>query len=383
MRYFLSEDAVLKWIEIPSVYHIKTDELYELDDESFEFLKNCSSETGGEAGENVFLDYCLNEGILTQESISYERPVPIKSPEPSLRYLELQITDKCNLKCRHCYIDRTGFSELPVRTVRDVLREFEEMQGLRVLITGGEPLTHGEFDELNRMLPEFRLRKVLFTNGLLLNKKTLKELKVDEIQISIDGLEEGHDSLRGKGAFRSTITAIRKAIDAGFEVSVATMIHPRNLGDFDEMGRVFKDMGIKDWTVDAPCIAGRLTDNAGLQISPDLAGKYLRHGYGSGLHAGSRDFACGLHLVAVMADGRISKCTFYADSPVGSIEDGLRECWGKIRPVRLDELACDCRHIESCRGGCRYRAQLLGSPLGKDLYRCGLYDILEQESGKT
>jgi radical SAM protein with 4Fe4S-binding SPASM domain len=77
-----------------------------------------------------------------------------------------------------------------------------------------------------------------------------------------------------------------------------------------------------------------------------------------------------------MADGRVSKCTFYSQSPIGRIEDGLRECWQKIKPIKLDKLKCDCKHIESCRGGCRYRARLLGDPFGKDLYKCNFYDII-------
>ena len=379
MRYFLAGDAFLKWLKTPSVYHVKRDELYELDNDSFEFLKSCASEGGCEGGDSNCIDYCLKEGILTKDKVASRQPVLIKSPEPSLRYLELQITNKCNLKCRHCYIYKEIFSELSVNRVRRTLEEFEEMQGLRVLITGGEPLMHGNIEEINEMLPEFLVRKVLFTNGLLLNKRILKKLNVDEIQVSIDGLEYAHDSLRGKGAFRSAIGAVKKALDSGFEVSVATMVHPVNLDDFDGMERLFKEMGIKDWTVDIPCITGRLEKHTELQITPEQGGKFLRYGYGAGLHSGAPGFACGLHLAAVIADGRVSKCTFYADNFAGRIENGLRECWKRIKPIRLDELACDCRYIESCRGGCRYRALLLGNALGKDLYRCALYDILNRE----
>lgn len=394
MKYFLAGDAVLKWIEVPSVYQIAKDELYELDDDSFEFLKNCASDNGCN-GCNVedseFIDYCLKEGILTTDKVSLKRPSLIKSPEPSLRYLELQITNKCNLKCRHCYINppsppftkdgMEGFScenskELSINQIRDILKEFEEMQGLRVLITGGEPLVHSRFKEINELLPEFFIRKVLFTNGLLLSKEMLKKLNVAEIQVSIDGLEGAHDSLRGKGTFRSAIDAVKRAIDSGFEVSVSTMVHAKNLEDFDEMERLFKDMGIKDWIVDVPCITGRLEENVEFQISPEQSGKYLRYGHGDGLHAGKSGFACGLHLMAVIADGRVSKCTFYSDSPVGRIEDGLRECWQRIKPTRLDELKCDCNYIESCRGGCRYRALLLGDPLGKDLYKCNFFAMV-------
>ncbi|MFZ3138580.1 MAG: radical SAM protein [Thermodesulfovibrionales bacterium] len=376
MKYFLSRECVLKWLETPSVYHIKKDELYELDEDSFKFLRECSSGPGCSSQDAEFIDYCLNEGILFKDRIILRRPALIKSPEPSLRYLELQITDKCNLKCKHCYIYDKGGSELSPRQIKDILKEFEEMQGLRVLITGGEPFMHRGFEEINAMLQEFFIRKVLFTNGLLLNKKILKGLNVDEMQISIDGLEEAHDSLRGKGTFKSALDAVKRAIDSGFEVSISTMVHPGNLNDFDEMESLFKEMGIKDWTVDVPCITGRLEEHGEFQISPEVGGKYLRYGHGKGLHSGDSGFACGLHLMAVTADGRVSKCTFYSKEPVGIIADGLQLCWQKIKPLRLAELQCDCDHIESCRGGCRYRATLLGDPCGKDFYKCKMYDIL-------
>jgi radical SAM protein with 4Fe4S-binding SPASM domain len=83
--------------------------------------------------------------------------------------------------------------------------------------------------------------------------------------------------------------------------------------------------------------------------------------------------------MAVMASGAVSKCTFYSDNPVGKIDDGLRQCWQKIKPVRLDELRCDCEYIESCRGGCRYRAMLLGDACGKDLYKCNLYGMISKK----
>ena len=429
MKYFLTRDTVIKWLETPSIYHIEKDDLYELDNESFEFLQNCASENGcnveSASDRSEFIDYCLKEGILTKGKVSVKRPPLIKSPDPSLRYLELQITNKCNLKCKHCYIgDRNIFTlpqplpsregkirenpikkegiimgkeiinksplpsrervrvrgikkdELLVNQIRAILKEFEEMQGLRVLISGGEPLMHSKFKEINKMLPEFFLRKVLFTNGLLLNKRILKKLNVDEIQVSIDGLEDAHDSLRGKGTFKLAIEAVKNAIDSGFEVSISTMVHPKNLEDFEEMEKLFKDIGIKDWTVDVPCVTGRLKENDQFSISPELGGKYLGYGFGEGLHSGASGFGCGLHLMAVMADGRVSKCTFYSDSPVGRIKDGLRECWQRIKPIRLDELKCDCSYIESCRGGCRYRATLLGDPCGKDFYKCKMYDIL-------
>jgi radical SAM protein with 4Fe4S-binding SPASM domain len=377
MNYYLSRRAVLKWLETPSVYHIAKDELYELDDESFRFLKKCAANEGCAATSSAFVDYCMEEGLLTAERASARRRPPlIRAPEPSLRYLELQITNACNLQCKHCYINNDAREELSPGRIRDVLVEFEEMQGLRVLLTGGEPLLHTRFDEINEMLPDFFLRKVLFTNGVLLRKDLLKALKVDEIQISIDGLEKAHDAVRGSGAFNNSLRAMRQALDAGFDVSVSTMVHRENLTDFDSMERLFKELGIKDWTVDVPCVTGRLREHAEFFVTPEEGGKYLGYGFGGGLHSSGQGFGCGLHLMAVMAGGKIAKCTFYEDRSVGVVEQGLMNAWRKLEPVRLKDLACACEYVEVCRGGCRYRAELSGGKGGKDLYRCILYGIL-------
>lgn len=395
MRYYLSPHVCLKWLETPSVYHLKTDELYELDESSFDFLRACSAADGCSPAEKEFTDYCISEGILIADRISIQRPPLIKAPEPSLRYLELQITDRCNLRCKHCYIGPSpspshkevmdkgpvtdAFHELSPEQIRDILREFEELQGLRVMITGGEPLLHSDFEAINQMLPDFLVRKALFSNGLLLNRRLLRSLHVDEIQISIDGLEKAHDTLRGTGTFARSMDSIRLCLEMGYEVSIATMVHADNLTDFDHMDTLFRDMGIRDWTVDVPCISGRLAENKKLHVSPETGGRYLTYGFGEGLHSGGEGFGCGLHLMSVMADGKMTKCTFYSDKSVGTVQDGLRGNWRRIPPVRLSDLTCDCDYLAACRGGCRYRAETLGNVRGKDLYRCALYDIMKAE----
>ncbi len=375
MAYYLSRRAALKWLETPSVYHLAKDELYELDSESFRFMKNCMAGEGCESKNSAFIDYCLGEGLLTAEKVSLARPRVLQAPIPSLRYLELQITDACNLRCRHCYIGDSAGHQLSSERVLRVLREFQEMQGLRVLISGGEPLLHSEFDAINEMLPDLFLRKVLFTNGLLLGRERLRSLKVDEIQVSIDGLESAHDAIRGAGMFQRSMSAVRQALEAGFDVSVSTMVHRYNLGDFDVLEQLFKNMGIKDWAVDVPCRSGRLNDHAEILVGPGEGGRLLGYGFGAGLHSSGQGFGCGLHLMAALADGTLAKCTFYGDRPLGTIDQGLRAAWQKMEPILLRDLSCDCEYREVCRGGCRYRAELAEGKGGKDLYRCMLYGI--------
>ena len=378
MAFHLSRQTALKWLETPSVYQLARDEVYELDEESFRFLASCASDDGCDSRDSAFIDYCLEEGLLTRERVPVRRPLLKPSPDPSLRYLELQLTNRCNLRCRHCYLGDGDSSELSLSQIRAVLKEFEEMQGLRVLLTGGEPLLHSRFDEINEMLPDLFLRKVLFTNGVLLRKDLLNRLKVHEIQVSIDGMRTGHDSLRGAGSWETAIDAVRRALDAGFDVSVATMVHSGNLGDFDAMEEQFRALGVREWSVDVPCAAGRLQDNSAFAVTPEEGGRYLGYGYGGGMHAVGKGYACGRHLMAVLPDGTAAKCTFYGDRPVGTVGEGLRSCWNRIRPIRLEHLDCTCEYLEACRGGCRYRAELLDGPQGRDLYRCSLYGVIDK-----
>ncbi len=387
MKYSLRNGCVLKLLGRPCLYDIRTDELYKLDDAAFEFLLQCSrGEADVREGEKEFIEYCINEGIL---AIS-ERPelltAPLRqSPTPSLRYLELLITNRCNLRCSHCYLGDAKAIDLPLHTIKQVLKEFEAMQGLRVLISGGEAILHPGFWEINEMLPGLALRSVLLTNGTLLTRESLKRLRVNEIQISIDGMEHAHDSLRGKGSFKKAMSALIDALAMGIEVSVATIIHSRNLDDFDAMDEMFRRLGIKDWSVDALCMQGNLRENTEFNPPPDIAGRYLSYGFGSSLHSDPDEldgdnpvlYACGAHLMAVLADGRLAKCGYFGDMPLGTAEDGLEVCWKRLRPIKLDELECDCIHKADCRGGCRFRAYIDGDPLGRDSIKCYAYDIIK------
>jgi len=191
-----------------------------------------------------------------------------RSPIPSLRYLELMLTERCNLRCRHCYLGEVGEEELPLAAILQTLEEFQEMQGLRVLLSGGEPLLYSRWQELNERLPEFELRLVLLSNGLLLTDKVIQELKVHEVQLSLDGLEAGHELIRGKGTWAKTVGRLEALQAAGMEVSVATMIHRGNLDELEKMNTWVQELGIREWNLDIPCLDGRLAQNQDLCLDP-------------------------------------------------------------------------------------------------------------------
>ncbi|MBI3600768.1 MAG: radical SAM protein, partial [Nitrospinae bacterium] len=343
----LTPHCSLKRLEKPYIYDIKNDELYEIDNKAEEFIRRCDGVQKGQgsrvkgqgsrvkgqgSSEEEFVSFCLKENLMeivkSPPSSLVPHPsslVSRQSPLPSLRYLELQITAKCNLSCKHCYLGKPKNLELSLDSVRNLLKEFEDMQGLRLLISGGEPMLYSKFWELNDMLPDYNFRKVILTNGWFLGEKEASRLNVHEVQVSLDGLEKGHDILRGNGSFEKAIAAIEAVKDAGIDLSAATMVHKYNLDDFPEMSGMLKGYNVREWGIDVPVIAGNLKS----PLTPlfqrgerEEGAELLRFAFGGSYHGGSEGYACGRHICTIMPTGKVCKCGFYEDKPLGDISEG-------------------------------------------------------------
>jgi len=117
---------------------------------SVRFLSMCD---GTKKGEDIIDDrdsvkYLIGEGIIN----AHKEPFPVdttaaKAPVPSLRYLELQLTTRCNLKCGHCYLGEPKKTDLPLDGALRIAREFSDMGGLRLIISGGEPMLYTRLKE--------------------------------------------------------------------------------------------------------------------------------------------------------------------------------------------------------------------------------------------
>jgi len=373
----LGPDCALKHLERPYLYDIRRDELYELDKKGFDFLKKCDGThlLSELPVDKDFLETCLKEKLLVIGPRTNHRHFNLNlraSPVPSLRYLELQLTTRCNLRCKHCYLGELKKADLPLSQVLSVLAEFEQIQGIRVLFSGGEPLLYPDLAALNEALPRYALRKVLLTNGTLIAEKNHPDwCHFDEIQFSVDGLKEGHESLRGTGTFDQAVHGIEIAREKGVPISVATMVHRHNLNEFDAMAKWIEELGVVEWNIDVPCAAGRLLKNPDFLVTPEQGASFLKYATGGSYHSTDEPFACGYHLCTITAEGDVLKCGFFKETPLGALKEGLEVCWERIRPIPLSQLECaSCPHLSDCKGGCRFRA---ANPLGKDPVMCALY----------
>jgi radical SAM protein with 4Fe4S-binding SPASM domain len=369
----LARGIYLKVLESPCAYNILSDDLYELSPQALEFLSRCDgTKTAAELNpEEGFLADCLEEGVLELMEKPRRRGITVGENEvPSLRYLMVEVTDRCNLRCRHCYLGDAGASDLDWDTARRVLDDFDDIGGLRLMITGGEPLLYPHFGLLNRSLKDRSYRPVLITNGTLMQDINLKDLNFQEVQFSVDGLEEGHDHLRGKGAFRQVMWALRAALNEGIDVSVATVIHSRNLDQLEGLGEMLSEMDVSSWTLEFPVPSGRMDENRELMPRPEDAVPYFELEWGWGVHEGAEGYACGAHLACLEPGGRLVKCGYYRDIGGGHAGHGLRRAWRELPKMRLEGACAECDILGECGGGCRYRAEVLAGAGGPDPVMC-------------
>ena len=123
------------------------------------------------------------------------------------------VTNRCNLRCRHCYIsaeDRSYTDELTTDEAKAFLTDIGEMGCPGVLFSGGEPLVRKDLYELAEFGAAAGLRVVLSTNGTLITPEVAQRLAASGVKyvgVSLDGAREVHDEFRGRaGCFEEATT---------------------------------------------------------------------------------------------------------------------------------------------------------------------------------
>jgi uncharacterized protein len=134
-----------------------------------------------------------------------------------LNNLYLYITDRCPLKCSHCYLYSSagddGKDEMAVEQIEPLIQQAKAAGFRQVIILGGEPLFYGDWDSLSEQMPGTRkqvtpMKLVLRTNFVLsLSPGGLRKIAraFDQVVVSVDGSEQTHDARRGKGTYRRVV----------------------------------------------------------------------------------------------------------------------------------------------------------------------------------
>lgn len=161
------------------------------------------------------------------------------------RLLQVHLTDSCNLKCKHCYQEGKNTNKLlSLNDFKLLMEQFKDLthytnsDGMTLNITGGEPLLIKNILAYIDLAINSGVSKInLLTNGLLLNKDILIELKkrkIVSIQVSIEGNEKINDLIRGKGTFKCILSKISLAKSLGVKIRVSYTLNSLNFNCIEE-----------------------------------------------------------------------------------------------------------------------------------------------------
>ncbi|MDD5698862.1 MAG: SynChlorMet cassette radical SAM/SPASM protein ScmE [Victivallaceae bacterium] len=330
-------------------------------------------------------------------------------PLPTPRSVDLNITNRCNLKCSYCSHFSSGSdtgTDLPLEEWLRFMEELNKCAVFDVCLSGGEPLFRKDFRQIVEGVVKNHMRFSVLSNGTLLTGELADFLKstgrCNSYQVSIDGPgPEAHDACRGKDSFEKALRGLRILLKHKLPATVRVTIHKHNVRQLDEIAELLlEDVGLPSFSTNSAAYMGLCRQNeADVQLNMEeyscamekllkLANKYngrisanagplstvrywmnmeksIKNGIKSRTGCGKLT-SCGgvLSKMAVNADGTMVPCSQMPHIRLGRInQDDLREVWQnhpelkRLRerrdiPLETFEHCQGCEYIPYCRGGC-------------------------------
>jgi len=279
------------------------------------FIKQCPS--CGRNYSEVFMDYYINKKILCRKckyktifyttlisfvlnAVSRSLNIPKKrfseilgTSEPlkrlALSYIEgmgrygfklptipigppvvfWSVTQRCNLNCTHCYVNQDP-NELSYEEACNVIDQLSEAKNFILVFFGGEPLLREDIFDLMRYASKKHINVALASNGTLINTemaKKLKDIGVGYVQISIDGLKDVHDQIRGIGTFEKAISAIKNCLNEGLYTCIGTTITKLNVHQIYEIVDLAKSLKIQKFQMVDFVPSGKAASQAHISLT--------------------------------------------------------------------------------------------------------------------
>jgi radical SAM protein with 4Fe4S-binding SPASM domain len=322
-----------------------------------------------------------------------------------------EITLACDLACQHCgsRAGRRRRDELNTLECLDLVGQMAELGTREVGLIGGEAYLRKDWTQIVAAVRAAGMECGLQSGGRNLNDERLAkgaDAGLMGVGISIDGLSEVHDALRGvPGSFELAVAALRRVPRHGMVASVNTQINKRSLPQLGELLEIVADAGATNWQVAITVAMGNAADHPEILLQPydmlelmpllaELAerararGVFLQPanniGYFGPHEAAIRNVLddelhwtgcmAGDTVIGIEADGTIKSCPGLP-SPYagGNIRDRrLRDIWLDAEPLAftrrrtVDDLwgyCRDCYYAETCMAGCTWTAHaLFGRP---------------------
>ena len=329
--------------------------------------------------------------LYEKMEIGVDNPLPLSG--------SIELTLRCNVRCKHCYILYPGATDNEMTTdqAKSVLKKLSDGGVMFLLMTGGEILARPDFKELYLYAKrDLGMILTLYTNATLVNEDIIdfwKQYPPRKIEVTIYGhSEETYEDVTGvKGSFKRFRNGVQLMKDAGLPLALKTMVLNSNHHEFEETRKWVVDQGFEfryDMAVH-PKI-DKNTDPLRERLSPqeyvnieltDIQDNLGNYGdiLQNGLNIETNDdlFFCGTGIRTAHVDpqGMLHPCMIWRENPYNLLENDLDEQWRQhrhgIRDQKTSEVGCN-----SCsnRGVCsRCPAQSfleMGDPTKPIPYHC-------------
>jgi radical SAM protein with 4Fe4S-binding SPASM domain len=323
--------------------------------------------------------------------------------------LQLHITDKCNLRCKHCYQKNYKPNELALKQAKNIVEQFETLLNRlgkeakitgHINLTGGEPLLSKNFFEIINEIKKINknISIGILTNGTLIDEKTAKKIKmagVSYIQVSLEGGKEQNDLIRGKGSFEKTLRAIKFLYANSVQTIVSFTASKKNWKELPKAINASENAGADYVWADRLVVCGSAKQNKLETLLPPETKEFFllmkkqndhlkRRLFGKKIvkmHralqflCGGEPYFCtaGLTLLAVMPSGEVYPCRRMPKKVGNVFEEKLEKIYFEspfLKNLRKNQIPSECEmcaHKQSCRGGLKCLSYALyGEPARKD-----------------
>lgn len=269
-------------------------------------------------------------------------------------------------------------------------------------VTGGEPFLRNDLYEVLEELRKNGIDTYILSNGTLITRDIASRLAasgVKGLQISIEGPEAVHDSIRGAGSFASSLKGIRHVLDAGIELTLNTTLSELNADCFMDVIDLASSTGAQRVGFSRLVPSGGGTKLLGRMLSTEAVERiyhtiFSLHTPGLKIVTGdpvasqfrnpaegdaaapvpSGGCAAGVSGLTILPDGTITPCR-RMPVPIGNVRtDSLRELWATsevlmaLRDKSQYQGRCGtCSKWSVCRG-CRAIAYAYAQSQGAGSY---------------
>lgn len=312
---------------------------------------------------------------------------------PSRLLLQWHITERCNLRCSHCYQENYARDELSftgllqvLSQLKDLLAIFQQRTGQRIpahiTVTGGEPFARRDFLNLLDVFADHRnlFSFAILTNGTFIDAtmaQQLGKLAPRFVQVSIEGTAATHDRIRGAGNFAQTVFAIKQLRKQHIHTLISFTAHRGNYREFPEVAKLGRQLGVNRVWADRliPCGSGSeltvMTPQETQEFFTLLAQARAKRSWFNrhteiAMHralqflAGGQFYRCtaGDSLLTVQPNGDLYPCRRMPIRVGNLLETALVELYDNSEllrqlrdPRRISEGCQTCYYARRCRGG--------------------------------